>query len=93
LKRIFKSKQQFIQNQMTVKNVVSKFHITLKIGIIILVIGIGPLLFILPGDALGLLDAGNAAGPGILAFVTFWPAIALIVIGTIISLVKRNTTK
>lgn len=78
---------------MTIKNVLSKFHITLKIGIIILVIGISPLLLILLGDTLGLLDAGKAVGPGILAAVAFWPAIALILIGTIISLVKRNTTK
>ncbi len=78
---------------MTVKNVLSKFHITIKIGIIILVIGISPLLFILLGDTLGLLDAGNAVGPGILAAVTFWPAIILIAIGTIISLVKRNAIK
>ena len=78
---------------MTVKNVLSKFHITLKIGIIILVIGISPLLFILLGDILGLLDAGNDVGPGILAFITFWPAIILIVIGTIFSVVKRNATK
>lgn len=78
---------------MTVKNVLSKFHITLKIGILILVIGISPLLLILLGDTLGLLDAGNAVGPGILAAVTFWPAIILIAIGTIISLVKRNVIK
>jgi len=78
---------------MTVKNVLSKFHITLKIGILILVIGISPLLLILLGDTLGLLDAGNAVGPGILAAVTFWPAIILIAIGTIISLVKRNAIK
>lgn len=78
---------------MTVKSVLSKFHITLKIGIIILVIGISPLLLIMLGDTLGLLDARNAVGPGILAAVSFWPAIALIVIGTLISLVKRNNTK
>lgn len=78
---------------MTVKNVLGKFHITLKIGIIILVIGVFPLLLVMLGDTLGLLDAGNAVGPGILAAVSFWPAIALIVIGTIISLVKRNNTK
>jgi hypothetical protein len=78
---------------MTVKNVLSKFHITLKIGILILVIGISPLLLIMLGDNFGILDAGNAVGPGILAAVTFWPAIALILLGTIISLVKRNTTK
>jgi hypothetical protein len=93
LKRIFKSKQQLIQNQMTVKNVLSKFHITLKIGILILVFGMGPLLLIMLGDTLGLLNAGNAVGPGILAAVSFWPAITLIVIGTLISLVKRNTIK
>jgi hypothetical protein len=78
---------------MTVKNVLSKFHITLKIGILILVIGISPILLIMLGDTLGLFVAGNAVGPGILAAVTFWPAIILIAIGTIISLVKRNTIK
>jgi hypothetical protein len=53
----------------------------------------GPLLLIMLVVTLDLLNAGNAVGPGILAAVSFWPAIALLVIGTIISLVKRNTTK
>jgi len=78
---------------MTPKNLFSKFHITLKLGLAILIIGIAPLLIIMLGDALGIWEAGNAVGPGILAAISLWPSIVLIVIGTIISLVKRNTIK
>jgi len=78
---------------MTVKNLFSKFHITLKIGLLIFIIGFGPLLFVLLGDSLGLLDAGKAVGPGMIAAFSFWPALVLIIIGTIISLVKNFTGK
>jgi hypothetical protein len=40
----------------------SKLHITLKFGLIIFIIGSGPLLATLGFDRLGLNDAGNPSG-------------------------------
>lgn len=71
----------------------SKLHLTLKIGLIVFVIGTGPLLILLGLDALGVIDAGNAVGPGILAMLSFYPSIILIVIGSILTYRKRNKAK
>lgn len=56
-----------------------------KVGLAILLIGTGPLLFIVIAAALGLWPDPhpNPIGPGLLFFVTFWPAIICIVIGVI----------
>lgn len=71
----------------------SKLHLTLKIGLIVFVIGTGPLLILLGLDALSVSDAGNAVGPGILAMLSFYPSIILIVIGSILTYRKRNKAK
>jgi hypothetical protein len=68
----------------------SKLHITLKIGLILFIVGSGPLLTVLGLDALGLVDAGNAVGPGILAMLSFYPSIALIIIGSILTYRKKK---
>lgn len=44
----------------------SKLHKILRIGLIILIVGISPLLIVLGLNELGVIDAGNAVGPGIL---------------------------
>lgn len=75
------------------KSTWSKLHKTLKIGIIILILGTGPLLILLGLDALGLIDAGNAVGPGILAVLSFYPSIILIIIGSILTYRKRKKAK
>tara|TARA_R110000823_G_scaffold66287_1_gene155250 strand:- start:197 stop:445 length:249 start_codon:yes stop_codon:yes gene_type:complete len=75
------------------KDTLSKFHLTLKIGIIMLVVGTGPILLLLGLDALGLVDAGNAVAPGILAFLTFYPSIILIIIGGILTYKNRRAIK
>jgi hypothetical protein len=75
------------------KSTWSKLHLTLKIGLIVFVLGAGPLLILLGLDALGLIDAGNAVGPGILAAFSFYPSVILIIIGSILTYRKRNKAK
>ena len=52
-------------------------------GVALLVLGTGPLLVILLAATLGLTSDPNPnpIGPGLLTFVTFWPAITMIIIG------------
>ena len=68
-------------------------HVTLRIGLIILTLGLSPLLIIIGLDALGVVDAGNALGPGLLAFISFWPSIILIIIGSILTFLKSRKAK
>jgi hypothetical protein len=75
------------------KSTWSKLHLTLKIGLIVFVLGAGPLLILLGLDALGLIDAGNAVGPGILAAFSFYPSVILIIIGSILTYRKINKAK
>ena len=73
----------------------SKFHLTLKIGLILFIVGSGPLLIIIGFDALGIIKAGNAILPGILAMFTFWPSLILIIVGSILTFLnlKKEKTK
>ncbi|WP_339755581.1 hypothetical protein [Algoriphagus aquimarinus] len=68
----------------------SKLHLTLRIGLIALIIGISPLLILLGLNELGVIDAGNAIGPGILAMLTFYPSIILIIIGSVLTYRNRR---
>ena len=54
-------------------------------GLGLLLIGTGPLAFIILAAEVGLWPdpSPNPIGPGLLAFVTFWPAITLIVLGAV----------
>jgi hypothetical protein len=54
-----------------------------RIGLGLLIVGIGPLLFIIIAAAIGLWPDPdpNPIGPGILAFLTFWPAVICLAIG------------
>jgi len=56
-----------------------------RVGIGLLVVGAGPLLFIILAAAVGLWPDPNPnpVGPGLLFFVTFWPAVICIVIGVV----------
>ncbi len=56
-----------------------------RAGIGLLVVGAGPLLFIIVAAAIGLWPDPNPnpIGPGLLFFFTFWPAILSIVVGVI----------
>jgi hypothetical protein len=55
----------------------------LWIGVAVLVLGTGPLLLVILATALGLTDDPNPnpIGPGLLAFVSFWPGVVLTIIG------------
>jgi hypothetical protein len=56
----------------------------------LLVVGSGPLLLTILFAALGFTDDPNPnpIGFGLMAFLTFWPSVALIVIGLIESLLS-----
>lgn len=71
----------------------SKLHLTLRIGILLFIIGSGPLLILIGLDALGLIDAGNPVGFGILAMLSFYPSIILMIIGSILTFLKRKREK
>jgi hypothetical protein len=54
-------------------------------GFFIFLIGSGPLLAIIAASKLGLMDDPNPnpVGPGILAVLTFWPGIVLMLVGLV----------
>jgi hypothetical protein len=54
-----------------------------KIGLALLIFGTGPLVFIIAAAALGLWPDPNPnpIGPGLLSFLTFWPAVICIFVG------------
>src|SRR5438874_9704500 len=56
-----------------------------KVGLGLLLVGAGPLLFIIAAAAVGLWPDPNPnpIGPGLLFFFTFWPAVICIVVGVI----------
>lgn len=60
-----------------------------RAGLALLVVGAGPLLFIIAAAAVGLWPDPNPnpIGPGLLFFITFWPAVACIATGVV--LVRR----
>jgi hypothetical protein len=72
------------------KSTWNKLHKVLKIGLILFTFGSGPLLTLLLLDTIGVLDASNAMGPGILALLTFYPSIIIIIIGGILTFIKRK---
>jgi len=56
-----------------------------KAGVGLLVVGASPLLFIVAAAAVGLWPDPNPnpVGPGLLFFLTFWPAVLCIVVGVV----------
>ena len=54
-----------------------------KVGLALLILGSGPLLFIIIAAAIGLWPDPNPnpVGPGMLAGLTFWPSVICIAIG------------
>lgn len=60
-------------------------------GLGLFLIGSGPLLLIILAAAVGLWPDPdpNPVGPGLLAFLTFWPAVALLGLGVL--QVRRGT--
>ena len=64
----------------------------IRAGLLLLILGTGPLLAILLAASLGLTNDPNPnpIGPGLLAFFTFWPSVALIVVGVAKVLAARQ---
>jgi hypothetical protein len=56
-----------------------------KVGLGLLAVGAGPLLFIIIAAAIGLWPDPNPnpVGPGLLFAITFWPAVICIIVGVI----------
>lgn len=56
-----------------------------RIGAVLLAVGSGPLFGIIVAAKLGLWPDPNPnpIGPGLLAFLTFWPSLALIALGVL----------
>jgi hypothetical protein len=61
-----------------------------RVGLGLLILGVGPLLFIIVAAAVGLWPDPNPnpIGPGFLAFLTFWPGVITLGIG--IARVRRG---
>ncbi len=57
----------------------------IRVGLGVLLVGSGPLVFIIVAAAIGLWPDPNPnpIGPGLLFFFTFWPGVLCIVIGVI----------
>lgn len=53
----------------------------LKAGLWTLGLGTGPLMLFVISDAVGITHNSNPIGPGLLAFLTFWPGVILTLIG------------
>ena len=64
-----------------------------RVGLGLLILGVGPLLFIIVAAAVGLWPDPNPnpIGPGFLAFLTFWPGVVCLVIGISRVRSRRNT--
>lgn len=60
-------------------------------GVGTLILGSGPLALFILGDAIGLTKNSNPIGPGLLAFFTFWPGVALTAVGAVITLRRRTS--
>lgn len=75
----------------SIKTTWKKFHITLKIGILLLIFGSLPFLIVMVLDSLGSVTSGNfALGTGPLLVLTRYPAFILIVVGIILTWRKAN---
>ena len=67
-----------------------KLTVVFWVGLLLLVLGTGPLLLIVVVAELGLISDPNPnpMGPGLLAFFTFWPAVILIAWGLVASVLR-----
>ena len=79
------------------KSIWSKLHITLKIGLILFLVGFGPLFIVWRLNASGITNADNALwlqiGLQILSFITSLPSIILIIVGGILTFNKLKKEK
>ena len=75
------------------KNKTMKIHKAIKTGLTLLAIGTGPLLITASLDYLGAIDGGNFLLFGMLAWLTFYPALITIAYGVTRTLVTHFKTK
>lgn len=61
----------------------------IRVGVAGLILGTGPLLLAVVISYLMGDKNPNPVGPGILAMLTFWPSILLIVIGVVTTIVRK----
>ena len=61
----------------------------IRVGVAGLILGTGPLLLAVAISYLMGDKNPNPIGPGLLAMLTFWPSILLIVIGVIVTIVRK----
>lgn len=61
----------------------------IRVGVAGLVLGTGPLLLAVAISYLMGDKNPNPIGPGILAFLTFWPSILSILIGVVVTIVRK----
>lgn len=56
-----------------------------RVGLVLLVLGTGPLLAIIVAAKIGLWPDPNPnpVGPGLLAGITFWPAVLCVLVGVV----------
>ena len=71
----------------------NKLHKVLQVGLCLLFFGSAPLLIVIALDALSVLDAGNGLGFGLLTLLTFYPSLVLIVVGGVLTLLKRRKNR
>jgi hypothetical protein len=63
-----------------------------QVGLGMLILGSGPLLFIIAAAGLGLWPDPNPnpIGPGLLALLTFWPGVICMVVGIVRVRLRRS---
>ena len=69
-----------------------KLNLFVKTGLFTLVLGTGPLLVLIILDTFGIVNVPNPVGFGIISFISFWPAIILIIIGAFKQYLKKQFT-
>ena len=65
------------------------YYFFFKIGLFTLVFENGPLLLMIILDTFVIVDLPNSVGFGIISFISFWPAIILIIIGAYKQYLKK----
>ena len=65
----------------------------LYLGLLILVLGSGPLFLVILLARFGIIEESNAVGPGILAFFTFWPGVVLVLVGLGLLIYRKVKSK
>ena len=71
----------------------NNLHKVLQVGLCLLFFGSAPLLIVLALDALSIIEAGNALAFGLLTLLTFYPSLVLIVVGGVLTLIKRSKNR